>query len=92
MTDWHPRQNAYPVVWELRNGQWAEPYAIVRAHRVRDNGRWVIRYELTSPVGEPLGDFPTGDDAAIYAWNWTREQRQAHHREAATRQAERGSR
>lgn len=89
MADWHPRGNAYPVAWSLRNGRWGEPYAIVQQIEDRVEGRRVLRYELRTPHGQPLGTFPTGDDAAVYAWEWHLRELSEQHARAARRQHER---
>lgn len=64
---WHPRDNAHPVVWELRNGQHGDAYARVRAVHVAGRMKSIIEYELLEPNGV-VGRYPTGDDAAIVGW------------------------
>jgi hypothetical protein len=90
VVEWHPRQNAYPVAWELRNGRHAEPYAIVQAVKGHLEGRPVVKFELRTPSGQALGMFDTGDQAAEFAFTWYLEQARVQHRAAATRMHERG--
>lgn len=91
MSEWHPVGNAQPVFWLLRNGRWAEPYAVVRSVDVRVNTLWEVRFQLRAwraRPADPLGEFPTLEAASVFAWNWYLEQSRADHRKAATRQGE----
>jgi len=90
MVVWHPRQNAYPVAWELRNGRHAEAYAIVHAVKGRLDGSPAVKFELRDILGNPLGMFDTGDEAAEFGWTWFLDQSRRQHGAAAKRLAERG--
>lgn len=61
---WHPRDNAYPVVWQLRNGRWGEVYALVRQVPVEGRMTSMVAFELVES-DRVVGTYEQGDDAAV---------------------------
>lgn len=64
---WHPRQSAYPIAWQMRNGRWGEVFAEIRQRHVRGRMSSVVEFVLFE-AGVEVGAYPHGDDAAMVAW------------------------
>lgn len=69
---WHPRTNAFPTRWTLRNGRWGTIFGEIEALDVRRNGLPTTVY-MATPISEggrrEPKEFPTGDAAAEALWN-----------------------
>lgn len=65
--NWHPRRDAHPVAWEMRDGRRGHAYALIRQRPQRGRSVALKEYELVEG-GVVIGVYATGDDASIVAW------------------------
>ena len=84
---WHPRGNAYPVVWALSAGPHADEHGVIVRIRI---GPAEFEYELYDQLGKLVGTYATGSEASEVGWDLYLAANSARHDLAARRKPEGG--